>query len=237
MAAASTALYPARSQQSATNDSETQLAAAPLDDILVESAKSGDEDAFSLLMERHKDFCLCKAYSILRNRADAQDEVQTSWMQAWTHLGSYQGQGSFRAWLSRIVSNECLMRLRKARLAPLISVNEEFDSESSFRLEVIDQRALPEDAVADGEVSVVLMKEIRGIPPLLRKVLVLRDVQRQGMRVIANDLGISVPAAKSRLMRARSELRERLAKHCGTNGYGTLVHKTGQRRAAYVRAT
>ncbi len=60
------------------------------------------------------------------------------------------------------------------------------------------------------------------------------------MRASTNSGSSSVAfsnAAKSRLMRARSELRERLAKHCGTNGYGTLVHKTGQRRAAYVRAT
>ena len=106
----------------------------------------GDTGAFAQLIERYQGFCLSKAYSILRNRADAEDEAQSAWAQAWTHLGSYHGPGSFRAWLSRIVSNGCLTRLRKARFAPMMSVDEVFDSEGPFRLEVIDQRAQPEQS-------------------------------------------------------------------------------------------
>jgi RNA polymerase sigma-70 factor (ECF subfamily) len=191
------------------------------DDALVESAKLGNADAFAKLMERYHRFCLSKAYAILRNRGDAEDEVQNAWVQAWTHLGSYEVQGAFCSWLGRIVSNQCLMRLRKKK----------------FRLDLIDQRALPEDIVGDDEVALVLTKEIRGVPPVLREVLVMRDVTEVAMGDIASKLGISIPAVKSRLMRARLELRRRLTKHHGENGGGTLLQKSARRRMAYMQAT
>lgn len=196
----------------------------------------GDTGAFAELIERHQRFCLSKAHSILRNRSDAEDEVQSSWVQAWTHLESYQGHGSFGAWLNRIVSNQCLMRLRKAKFAPMTSVDEVFDAEGSYRLEVIDQRALPEQVVANDEVSRVLNREIRGVPHLLREVLVMRDLRQLLMRDVAANLGITVPAAKSRLMRARIELKKRLEKHGGVRGCDLLLQRSGGRKAAYVRA-
>jgi len=238
MAACSIAAWPiSQSRLSTTCDLEAPLdPATQSDDALVESAKMGAPGAFAQLIERYQRFCLSKAYSILRNRDDAEDEVQSAWVKAWTHLESYHDQGSFGAWLSRIVSNQCLMRLRKARFAPMTSVDEVFDSEGSFRLEVIDQRALPEQVVGDNQVLHLLNKEIRSVPPLLREVLVMRELHQLGMRDIAADLGISIPAVKSRLMRARVELKKRLEKHHGERGYGTLLQKPGGPLAAYVRA-
>lgn len=239
MATCSIAAWPIPPSRFSTTD-ELEAPLDPTtqsDDALVESAKTGDAGAFARLIERYQRFCMSKACSILRNRGDAEDEVQSAWVQAWTHLESYHGQGSFGAWLSRIVSNQCLMRLRKARSAPMTSVDETFDSEGSFRLEVVDQRALPEQAVGDDEVLHLLNKEIRGVPPLLREVLVMRDLHQLVMRDIAADLGISIPAAKSRLMRARVELKKRLEKHQGERGCGTLLRKPGRPLAAYVRAS
>jgi RNA polymerase sigma-70 factor (ECF subfamily) len=238
MAACQTALpliFASRPDSINSPETEVDPAAQP-DDALVESVKRGEEAAFARLIERHNRFCLSKAYSILRNRGDAEDEVQAAWVQAWTHLGSYEGQGSFCAWLSRIVSNQCLMRLRKARSMPLMSVDEVFESEVSFRLEVIDQRALPEDLVGDGEVLHVLIKEIGGVPTLLRQVLIMRDLRQIAIRDIAAHLGISIPAVKSRLMRARLELKQRLSKYHGQRGGATLLQNSSRRRAAYVRA-
>jgi RNA polymerase sigma-70 factor (ECF subfamily) len=205
------------------------------DDVLVESAKKGDADAFAMLMDRYSGFCLSKAYSILQNRGDAEDEVQNAWLQAWTHLASYQVRGAFSAWLSRILLNQCLMRLRKRKLTPMMSIDQVFDIEGAFRLDLIDQRDLPEDIVGNNEVSRVLSKEIRGVPPVLREVLVLRDVGEVAMRDIAGDLGLSIPAAKSRLMRSRIELRRRLAKHYGKKGGGTLTQKSARPQVAYSR--
>jgi len=239
MAAYSIAAWPPpQSRFSTTEDFDAAFGpTTQSDDAVVDSVKMGDTCAFARLIERYQRFCLTKAYSILRNRGDAEDEVQSAWVQAWTHLDSYHGQGSFGAWLSRIVSNRCLMRLRKAKLAPTTSVDEVHDSEGTFRLEVIDQRAQPEQAVGDDEVLLLLNKEISRVPPLLRKVLVMRDLHQLDMRDIAADLGITVPAAKSRLMRARVELKKRLEKHQGERGCGTLLQKPGGPRVAFVRAS
>ena len=76
------------------------------DDNLVELARVGDSDAFGELIKRHQRVCLSKAYSISRNLSDAEDDVQNAWIQVWSHLASYQSQGTFRAWLLRVVTNQ-----------------------------------------------------------------------------------------------------------------------------------
>ena len=238
MAAYSVAAYPKIPSESfPTIKVETEHdPTVPSDDTLVELAREGEPNAFGTLIERHNRLCLAVAYSILRNRCDAEEEVQAAWVQVWEHLGSYQRQGCFCAWLRRIVSNQCLMRLRKARLVPQISVDEVSESAGAFRIETIDQRGLPEELVGDDQVSRVLMQEISRVPAILREVLIMRDLNHLVMRDIAQQLGISVPAVKSRLMRARLEMRHRLAKHHGERGCVTLFPKSGRARAAFVRA-
>jgi len=215
---------------------EARSALAATEDALVASAKMGDTVAFERLIEPHYRFCLAKAYTYLRNHGDAQDEVQNACAKAWQFLHQFQGEGSFGGWLSRIVSNECLMRIRERKGTRTISVDEVFESEGSFRLEVIDQRALPEDSVGDEEVSRMLNQEIRRVPVLLREALIMRDLHHFTMRDIAEHLGISVPAAKSRLMRARQALRMRLTKKHGERGCRVLLRRPSRRKAAYVRA-
>jgi len=215
---------------------EAQSTPVETDEALVASAKTGDTAAFERLIQRHYRFCLAKAYTILRNQGDAEDEVQNACAKAWQHLRQFQGEGSFGGWLSRIVSNQCLMRIRERKGASMISVDEVFNSEGSFRLEVIDQRALPEDRLGDEEVSSMLNREINRVPALLREALIMRDLQQCTMRDIAVHLGISVPAAKSRLMRARLELKLRLMKQHGEQGCCVLLRRSSHRKAAYVRA-
>ena len=170
---------------------------------------------------------MVKAISILRNRDDAEEEVQTAWLKVWTHLASYRGPGSFGVWLGRIVSNHCVRRLRRARIAPMTSLDEVLDSEESFQLEVIDQRARPGEVVEDDEVLALLDKEINELSPLSREVVVMRYLRQCEIGDIAADLGISVPAAKSRLMRARIELKGGLDKHYGENGCAPILQKPG----------
>jgi len=100
----------------------------------------------------------------------------------------------------------------------------------------VGQTRNPEDELGDQEVGELLEREISRIPPLLREVMLLRDVQHLPMRDVAERLGLSVPAAKSRLMRARAELRSRLTKHCGRRGASTLTQRAKYNRAAYASA-
>jgi RNA polymerase sigma-70 factor, ECF subfamily len=205
------------------------------DDVLVESARRGDGDSFARLIDRYGAFCFARAYWVLRNRGDAEDEVQNAWMHAWINLGSYQGPGAFRAWISRIVFNQSLMRLRKKKLTPAISIDQVLYAERSYRLDLIDQRDLPEDIVGSDEVARVLTSEMRRVPPVLREVLIRRDVANVAIEEIAGQLGIGVSAAKSRLRRGRLELRRRLTKYHGEQGGGTLTRKMARPQMAPAR--
>mgnify|MGYP005851558651 FL=1 len=195
-----------------------------LDDVeLVERAQRGEDAAFSELMSRHQTNCFKLALSILRNREDAEDEVQNALWKAYQHIGQFQQDAKFSTWLTRIVVNQCLMRIRKNKRARMLYMDDVLIGEESGTLELPDARQTPEQALASTEVGVVLNTEIRRIPPLLRDVFVLRDVEQRPMEDVASRLGITVAAAKSRLLRARKELRARMEKHTGHLGPATLM--------------
>jgi RNA polymerase sigma-70 factor (ECF subfamily) len=125
------------------------------------------------------------------------------------------------------------MRLRGRK--KLVLIDQLIDYENTFHLELIDQRALPEERFGESEVTHVVEHEVRSLPPLLRNVLIMRDIDQMPIKDIADVLGVSVAAAKSRLTRARVELKARMGKHLGTNGFGTLLKKTLRSSAAYTR--
>jgi len=185
-----------------------------------------------LICEQHH-HTLAVAYSILRDCADAEDELQNAYVKAWQHLDDYQGEGSFKAWFNRILINQCLMRLRMRK--KLVMIDQLVDYEETFHLELIDQRALPEERLGECEVNRVVDREVRLLPPLLRKVLIMRDLDQMPIKAIADSIGISVAAVKSRLTRARVELRARMRKHLGVNGFGTLLKNPLRRAATYTR--
>lgn len=193
------------------------------DEDLVVLAQSGDNDAFAELMERNLNTCKKLALSILRDKQDAEDEVQNACWKAFEHISQFQQDSKFSTWLSRIVVNQCLMRLRKDRRARFLYLDEGVAGEEVATLELPDVSPTPETAYARKEVAAVLQHEIGRIPPLLRDVFVLREVQQLSMPDVAERLGISVAAAKSRLLRARLELRSRLEKHTGVLGLATLT--------------
>jgi RNA polymerase sigma-70 factor (ECF subfamily) len=150
-------------------------------------------------------------------------------------LDQYRGEGSFGAWLSRIVENQCLMRIREERSMRYVYLDEANDA--NIRLEVVGQSPDPEGQLGANEVGDLLHREIARIPPLLRNVMLLRDVDQLSMFDVAHRLGLSVPAAKSRLRRARMEMRARISSHCGRKGMGTLTQSARYAQAAYTRAS
>lgn len=193
------------------------------DDRLVELAQQGEQAAFAELVRRHKSSCMKVALSMLRDRQDAEDEVQTSIWKAYEHLGQFHRDSRFSTWLTRIVVNQCLMKIRREKRARFLYLDEGATKDDAAALELKSAAATPEQDLARREVAEVLHHEIHRIPPLLRNVFVMRDVQQLPMPDVATRLGISVAAAKSRLLRARLELRERLRRHCGRLGPATLT--------------
>jgi RNA polymerase sigma-70 factor (ECF subfamily) len=203
------------------------------DDELVAMARFGDTKAFGELIQRHHSACLKRALLMMRNRGDAEDEVQNACWKALQSLDQYRGEGTFAAWLGRIVENQCLMRIRQERSACFIHLDE--SAEGNMRIELVGQTEGPEDQLGCAEVVSLLRREASRMPPLLRNVMQLRDLDQLSMPDVAARLGLSVPAAKSRLMRARAELRMRIVRHCGRKGHGTLMQKAKYDLRAYAR--
>lgn len=209
-----------QSQQEMQNQDVHQDA----DDLLVEKCRQGDQRAFGELMRRYQSPALKVALSIMRDHEDAEDEVQNAFWKAYEHISQFNREAKFSTWLTRIVVNQCLMHLRKTRRAKFTYIDDTLSKEDQLTVELPDTRQSPEQVLGQAEVSNVLQAEIRRTPPLLRNVFLLRDVEQRPMTEVADTLGISVAAAKSRLLRARAELRSRMRKHYGEVGPATLMN-------------
>ncbi|MBY0507417.1 MAG: sigma-70 family RNA polymerase sigma factor [Bryobacteraceae bacterium] len=193
------------------------------DDELVTQAKSGNDAAFTELIERHRSISFKLAFSILRDRSDAEDEVQNATWKAYSHLDQFNYEAKFSTWLTRIVVNQCLMRLRKDKRAKFLYIDDVQIGDEVGTLDLRDKADTPEVDLGRREVSEILHHEVNRMPPLLKKVFWMRDIEERSMPDVAESLGISVAAAKSRLLRARHELKTRLEKHQGRLGAATLV--------------
>lgn len=193
---------------------------------LVTLAQRGNDDAFAELFGRHRTNSLKLALSILRNREDAEDEVQTAFWKAYTNLDRFQREAEFTTWLNRIVINQCLMRLRSAKRRPTFSIDDVTVGERPVTLELRDSRRSPEAVLGQSQVEHRLRAEVRRIPPILSQVL-QKELERKSAQEIAMELGITVSAVKSRLLRARRELRSRMERHTGILGLATLVADQG----------
>jgi RNA polymerase sigma-70 factor (ECF subfamily) len=193
---------------------------------LVSIAKRGDRDSFDELIRRHRRRCLSLATSILRDSSEAEEETQNACWKAFEHLNQFQGEAEFLAWLLRIVENQCLMLIRRKRRAQFVHLDERDSERGNDSMQLSASEADPEGEFGNSEVLQVLRTEIRRIPPLLRNVIVMCDVEEMPMSDLAVRLGITVAAAKSRLLRARVELRRRMMRHCTRTGASTLMMRS-----------
>lgn len=181
---------------------------------LVQAAKAGDLEAFSQLVNRYDRNIFRIAQHITHNEDDAQDVVQDAFLKAYQNLEQFQGNSKFYTWLVRIAVNEALMKLRKRRTDRTVSLDEDVETEEgSMPREVADWSPNPEQLYGQSELGDILKKTIQGLPPGFRTVFVLRDVEGLSTEETAEMLGLSIPAVKSRLLRARLQLRDRLSRY------------------------
>jgi len=179
--------------------------------VLVRAAKGGDDKAFGELVKRYDRNVFRIAQHITQNREDAEDVVQDAFLKAYTNLQQFQEQSKFYTWLVRIAVNEALMKLRRRRPERMVSLDEDIKTEDdSVPREVADWSPNPEQNYNQAELREILSRTIQGLPPGFRTVFVLRDVEGLSTEETAEALELSIPAVKSRLLRARLQLRERL---------------------------
>ncbi len=173
------------------------------DDLTVQRVLSGDTNAFSLLVERHRGNVLGTCIRITRNRDTAEDCAQISFTAAFERLGQFRSEAPFAAWLTRIAANVALSHLRKEK--PL-----DGDDTGNPAIQIRDSRLDPEAACYHRELAALLAREIEALPPKVRIIVVLRELHGLSTAQTARTLGIGLEAVKSRLFRAHRRMRRRL---------------------------
>jgi RNA polymerase sigma-70 factor (ECF subfamily) len=190
---------------------------------LVAQAKAGDQNAFSELVRRYERKIYRLAKNITRNDEDAEDVLQDAFLKAFTHLDSFKGDSKFYTWIVRIAVNEALMRLRKRRSDRSVPLDEPVEvGEETVQREIAVWEDNPEQHYSQEEWRRILDEAVESLKPDFRTVFVLRDIEELSTEETAETLGISVPAVKSRLLRARLALRERLTRQFKRKGENLL---------------
>lgn len=180
---------------------------------LVAAAKGGDVSAFETLVSRYERKIYRLAQHITQNNEDAEDVSQEAFLKAFEHLGEFQGNSRFYTWLVRIAVNQALMKLRKRRNKD-VSLDEDIETEENFiPREIEDWGPSPEERYTQEELARILSQVIGELDPSFRLVFQLRDIDELSTEETAEALGISVPAVKSRLLRARLKLRDKLNRY------------------------
>lgn len=186
--------------------------------LLVAAAKQGDLKAFEELVSRYEAKIFRLTMNITRNHEDAEDAMQDAFLKSYSHLKEFAGDSRFYTWLVRIAANEALMRLRKRR-PNQVSLDEPIEGDEDLMpREIRDWGPGPEQRFAQTEMREILSGAIDTLEPDFRTVFVLRDIEELSTEETAKTLGISVPAVKSRLLRARLKLRQRLDRYFGRGG-------------------
>ena len=180
---------------------------------LVAAAQAGEIEAFETLVSRYERKIFRLTLNITQNREDAEDSMQEAFLKAYEHLGEFQGNSRFYTWLVRIAVNQALMKLRKRR-PNQVSLDAEVDTgEDTIPREVEDWSPSPEDRFEQTELSGILSGAIAELDEPFRVVFQLRDIEEFSTEETAEALGLSVPAVKSRLLRARLKLRQKLTRY------------------------
>src|SRR5215831_5310789 len=176
-------------------------------------AREGDVKAFSELVRRYEGKIFRLAQHITGNREDAEDVLQETFLKAYEHLDQFQGNSKFYTWIVRIAVNQALMKLRKRKTDKTVSIDETIDTgEDTLVREIAAWDEDPEQRFSREELGEILDGAIENLDPLYRSVFVLRDIEEMSTEETAEALGLSVPAVKSRLLRARLQLREKLTR-------------------------
>jgi RNA polymerase sigma-70 factor, ECF subfamily len=177
--------------------------------LVVEAAKLGNHSAFEELWARHSNTAFKLVYRIIGNRDDAEDTLQDAWMKAFIHLKTFDGRSKFSTWLARIAINSALMVLRRKRSRPETSMDWSGDDETWQQWEVPDNSLNIEDLYLK-KTELKLKEAIERLRPPLRSVMEIQRLHYRSNKEVADAVGISVTAVKSRLLRARALLRSSL---------------------------
>jgi len=189
-----------------------QLEAAIFDEAsLVAQARQGGADAFNELAERYQRKIFRLAQHITQNPEDAEDVLQETFLKAYEHLPDFHGDSKFYTWIVRIAVNEALMKLRKRKWDKTVWLDEPVNTgDDTVAREIAVWEDNPEQRYSKEELRDILDKAVNSLAPAYRTVFVLRDMEGLSTEETAQTLDLSISAVKSRLLRARLQLRDKL---------------------------
>ena len=178
--------------------------------VLVAEARSGNTDAFAVLLREYRNQVYRVALKITDNHEDAKDVLQESLLNAYMHLPAFRGESRFSTWLVRIVARQAMSKVRMRKSRREVSLDKPIRNDENLILSrhVVDRGDDPEKKYLKSELRKLLFQAIDYLDPALRVVLVMRELGMLSMQEMAEALEVSVPVAKSRLFRARQKLRE-----------------------------
>ena len=181
--------------------------------LLIQRVCNGENDVFYELVRPYERAVFIAALSILQDEAEAEDVAQEAVVKAFEHLKSFRRESKFSTWLIQIAINEARMRLRKGRKHLYESTDEPLQDEAGEYMpkDYADWREIPSEALQRKELKQALQRAIANLAPIYREVFVLRDVQNINIAETARILGITEASVKTRLLRARLQMRDALA--------------------------
>ncbi len=186
---------------------------------LVAQTREGDAQAFTALVKRYESKIFRLAQHITQNREDAEDVLQETFLKAYEHLDQFQGNSKFYTWIVRIAVNQALMKLRKRRSDKTVSIDESIDTgEDTVVREIAAWDENPEQHYSREELGEILSSAIESLAAPYRAVFILRDMEELSTEETAEALDLSIPAVKSRLLRARLQLRDKLTRYFKRKG-------------------
>jgi RNA polymerase sigma-70 factor, ECF subfamily len=184
-------------------------------ELSMEKLVAGDRAEFARLVDVYSGSIYRLGLKMLGNPQDAEDVLQNTFLNALTHLSSFEGRSSVATWLYRIATNEALMLIRKRR--PEVSLELETQEAEAESIEDLkptvfaDWSGLPENELLSNEGKNILDVTIQTLPESLRIVFILRDIEGLSIKETADTLNLTETNVKTRLLRARMYLRERLS--------------------------
>ncbi len=178
------------------------------DMTLVELAKQGHHDAYVELYNRHSSMAARAIRSIVKNREDTEDLLQETFLRAMVHLKGFDGRAAFSTWVTRIAINCSLMMLRSRRSHPEVSVYMQDEGDTWRHLDMPDDAPNPEELFFRSERQRHVRQAVEKLPRRLRVAVEIRHLRDMPVKQVAALAGISLPAAKSRLLRGRAALEK-----------------------------
>ena len=200
-----------QAQTSADRAQETEL---------ITRVCNGEKELYYELIRPHERSVYLTAFSVLRNEADAEEVAQEAVLKAFRHLADFRGESRFGTWLAKITVNEARMRLKKQHRQIFESIDEESQDDDGDYIpkQLGDWREVPSEALERKEIRQILADALSSLSEMYREILVLRDVRQLSGAETAEILGISEGSVKTRLLRARLQMRDLVAPVASAGG-------------------